>query len=76
MVMGCAEDGTAKAEGWRSWSLAFKEFAAQISPMEADSEPALCFGNNPLAQAILREGRLIQERFVAGPVYAKTAKAI
>ena len=42
--------------------------------MEADSKPALCFGNNPLAQAILREGRLIQERFVAEPVYAKTGK--
>ena len=32
------------------------------------------FENNPLAQAILREGLLIQDRFSAEPVYAKTGK--
>ncbi len=32
------------------------------------------FENNPLAQAILREGRLIQDRFAAEPIYAKTGK--
>jgi hypothetical protein len=42
--------------------------------MEADSKPKECFENNPLAQAILREGRLIQERFAAEPIYAKTGK--
>ena len=42
--------------------------------MEDDSKPEERFENNPLAQAILREGRLIQERFAAEPVYAKTGK--
>jgi len=32
------------------------------------------FGNNPLAQAILREGFAIQDRFKAESVYAKTGK--
>ncbi len=32
------------------------------------------FRNNPLAQAILREGLAIQDRFKAEPVYAKTGK--
>lgn len=32
------------------------------------------FSNNPLAQAILREGLAIQDRFKAEPVYAKTGK--
>lgn len=32
------------------------------------------FQNNPLAQAILREGLAIQDRFSAKPVYAKTGK--
>lgn len=32
------------------------------------------FENNPLAQAILREGLAIQDRFKAEPVYAKTGK--
>jgi hypothetical protein len=31
--------------------------------------------NNPLAQAILREGLKIQDRFSAEPVYAKTGKS-
>ena len=44
--------------------------------MEPDSKPALCFGNNPLAQAILREGRLIQERFVPNRYMPKRVKAI
>jgi hypothetical protein len=32
------------------------------------------FEDNPLAQAILREGLAIQDRFSAEPVYAKTGK--
>ena len=32
------------------------------------------FEDNPLAQAILREGLLIQDRFSAEPIYAKTGK--
>jgi hypothetical protein len=32
------------------------------------------FKDNPLAQAILREGLAIQDRFKAEPVYAKTGK--
>jgi len=32
------------------------------------------FENNPLAQAILREGLAIQDRFRAEPVYARTGK--
>ncbi len=32
------------------------------------------FEDNPLAQAILREGRKIQDRFAAEPIYAKTGK--
>lgn len=32
------------------------------------------FSNNPLAQAILREGLAIQDRFKAEPVYARTGK--
>ena len=32
------------------------------------------FENNPLAQAILKEGLAIQDRFSAEPVYAKTGK--
>lgn len=42
--------------------------------MESISAPKESFENNPLAQAILREGRLIQDRFAAEPVYAKTGK--
>lgn len=42
--------------------------------MDATSRPNQSFENNPLAQAILREGRLIQDRFAAEPVYAKTGK--
>jgi hypothetical protein len=32
------------------------------------------FANDPLAQAILKEGLLIQDRFSAEPIYAKTGK--
>jgi hypothetical protein len=42
--------------------------------MDAKSEPKQSFENHPLAQAILREGRLIQDRFAAERVYAKTGK--
>ncbi len=42
--------------------------------MDAELKPKQSFENNPLAQAILREGRLIQDRFAAEPVYAKTGK--
>ena len=32
------------------------------------------YANDPLAKAVLREGLLIQDRFSAEPVYAKTGK--
>ncbi|OYV06317.1 MAG: hypothetical protein CFE26_06930 [Verrucomicrobiales bacterium VVV1] len=32
------------------------------------------FESSPLAQAILREGLAIQDRFAAEPIYAKTGK--
>jgi hypothetical protein len=42
--------------------------------MPAKSKTGNPFENDPLAQAILREGLLIQDRFSAAPVYAKTGK--
>ena len=42
--------------------------------MPAKPKPNAPFENNPLAQAILREGLAIQDRFAAEPVYAKTGK--
>jgi hypothetical protein len=42
--------------------------------MPAKPKTANPFENDPLAQAILREGLLIQDRFSAAPVYAKTGK--
>lgn len=42
--------------------------------MSAKEKPGSAFENNPLAQAILREGLAIQDRFSAAPVYAKTGK--
>ena len=42
--------------------------------MAAKLKPVSPFESNPLAQAILREGLLIQDRFSATPVYAKTGK--
>jgi hypothetical protein len=42
--------------------------------MSAKFKPGSPFENDPLAQAILREGLLIQDRFSAPPVYAKTGK--
>ena len=39
-----------------------------------DAKLAAKFANDPLAQAILREGLAIQDRFSAEPVYAKTGK--
>jgi hypothetical protein len=42
--------------------------------MKPKPEPGSPFENNPLAQAILREGLAIQDRFSAEPVYAKTGK--
>jgi hypothetical protein len=42
--------------------------------MAANFEPGSSFENNPLAQAILREGLMIQDRFSAAPVYARTGK--
>lgn len=38
------------------------------------SKTGKSFEENPLAQAILREGLKIQDRFSAEPVYAKTGK--
>lgn len=42
--------------------------------MSAKGKTANPFEDNPLAQAILREGLAIQDRFSAAPVYAKTGK--
>jgi len=42
--------------------------------MQEKEKPVNPFDNNPLAQAILREGLLIQDRFSAEPIYAKTGK--
>jgi len=42
--------------------------------MSAKPQAENPFENNPLAQAILREGLLIQDRFAAAPIYAKTGK--
>ena len=42
--------------------------------MSAKPKPGNPFENDPLAQAILREGLAIQDRFSAAPVYAKTGK--
>ncbi|MCP5543341.1 MAG: hypothetical protein H7A49_05485 [Akkermansiaceae bacterium] len=41
---------------------------------EIEKGSDVSFQNNPLAQAILREGLAIQNRFSAEPVYAKTGK--
>jgi len=42
--------------------------------MAQERKKVLSFEENPLAQAILREGREIQDRFSAKPIYAKTGK--
>jgi hypothetical protein len=42
--------------------------------MSAKEKTGSAFENNPLAQAILREGLAIQDRFSAAPIYAKTGK--
>lgn len=42
--------------------------------MSAKEKPESEFENNPLAQAILREGLEIQDRFSAAPIYATTGK--
>ena len=42
--------------------------------MKSKPAPESLFENNSLAQAILREGLAIQDRFSAEPVYAKTGK--
>lgn len=42
--------------------------------MEEKAQVPREFENNPLAQAILREGLAIQDRFAAEPVYARTGK--
>lgn len=42
--------------------------------MSEKPEKKVSFESNPLAQAILREGRAIQDRFAAEPIYAKTGK--
>lgn len=42
--------------------------------MDKKAQAPDAFANDPLAQAILREGLLIQDRFSAEPVYAKTGK--
>ena len=42
--------------------------------MKKEEKKGDLFQDNPLAQAILREGLKIQERFSAEPVYARTGK--
>jgi hypothetical protein len=42
--------------------------------MSAKPKPGSQFENDPFAQAILREGLAIQDRFSAEPVYARTGK--
>lgn len=42
--------------------------------MGMDAKLAAKYANHPLAQAVLREGLAIQERFSAEPIYAKTGK--
>ena len=42
--------------------------------MAAKEKSGNGFEENPLAQAILREGLAIQDRFSAAPIYAKTGK--
>jgi hypothetical protein len=42
--------------------------------MSAKPKPGSPFENDPLAQAILREGLAIQDRFSAAPIYARTGK--
>lgn len=42
--------------------------------MDKKAQAQNAFANDPLAQAILKEGLLIQDRFSAEPVYAKTGK--
>ena len=39
-----------------------------------DSKLAAKYANHPLAQALLKEGLAIQDRFAAEPVYARTGK--
>ena len=41
-------------------------------PEKIPSTPS--FEDDPLAQAILREGLAIQDRFSAAPIYARTGK--
>ena len=54
--------------------LAIPSFFRYIPIMQEKEKPVNLFDNNPLAQAILREGLLIQDRFSAEPIYAKTGK--
>lgn len=42
--------------------------------MTDKKKPGIRFEDDPLAQAILREGLSIQDRFSAAPVYARTGK--
>ncbi|MDP4623550.1 MAG: hypothetical protein NWT08_00290 [Akkermansiaceae bacterium] len=42
--------------------------------MNKEQKKVGSFDDNPLAQAILREGLKIQDRFSAEPIYAKTGK--
>lgn len=42
--------------------------------MDKKTQASEAFANDPLAQAILKEGLLIQDRFSAEPIYAKTGK--
>jgi hypothetical protein len=54
--------------------LAIPIFFRYIPIMQEKKTSANSFEDNPLAQAILREGLFIQDRFSAEPIYAKTGK--
>jgi protein-L-isoaspartate O-methyltransferase len=45
-----------------------------VPVMKKEEKKVSSFEDNPLAQAILREGLKIQDRFSAEPVYARTGK--
>lgn len=54
--------------------LAIPSFFRYFPIMQEKEKAEKSFEDSPLAQAILREGLLIQDRFSAEPIYAKTGK--
>lgn len=72
------EGGDPQMIGLSGWSCRLVPLTCQAQScgvgcgMPEEKKPD--FSNNPLAQAILREGLAIQDRFKAEPVYARTGK--